>query len=173
MRKSLKKHNGVTLVELLIAMAVFSIVSLIAGSFLINGLKFFKLTTAKGEIQRDARVCIDHTNRNLRQAVSTTVKITRYNNTQPPCSMVEFTTIKGSQYRYYQLNNKLYSATRPDAASAWQERAIGENLRNAVFAYPSLSDDKIISISFCFEKGTYEGKTKTLQLSVEKIRIMN
>ncbi|HBU68781.1 MAG TPA: hypothetical protein DEE98_00175 [Elusimicrobia bacterium] len=172
---TMNKNNsrGVTLVELLISVAILGILSSVIGTFMINGLKFSRLATAKGEIQRDARVCIDLMNRTLRQGQADTVTITRYNSSHPPCSMVEFTHINGKAYRFYQINDKFFMARKDEGSSVWHENKVADNLRNLIFTYPRLDDNSILSVSLCFEKATYEGAAKTLQLSVEKVRIMN
>jgi len=157
----------------LVGLAILGIISAVIGTFLIGGIKFFQLTSAKGEIQRDVRQSIDLINRNLRQGLADTVTITRFDNTQPPCSMIVFSHINGNSMRFYQLNNKLYSGTKPSGGTDWNDSLAAKNLRGLLFAYPCTEEDSIVSVSICFEKSTYQGSSKTLQLSVEKIRIMN
>lgn len=157
----------------MVSIAILGLLTSVVGNFLTNGIKFSRLSTAKGEIQRDARLCIDIVNKSLRQAAGDTVSITRYNSSMPPCSMIEFTHINGDDYRFYQLNTKFYTAVKAAGSSTWKENEIADNLRNLLFSYPRTDDNTIVSVSLCFEKATYEGSTKTLQLSVEKVRIMN
>lgn len=145
----------------------------VGGAFLIGGIKFYRLTMAKGEIQRDARRVIDLLSRNLRQGFSTTVTVSRYNTSQPPCSLIQFSHIDGNDYRFYQMNDKLYMGLRVTGTTNWNDRQLADNLRTLFFAYPRIDDAGIISVSMCFEKSTYQGASKTLQLSVEKVRIMN
>lgn len=168
-----KNNKGVTLTELLISVAIIGLLSAVVGIFLINIFKFYRLNTAKGEIQRDARACIDLINRNLRQAISSSVTITRYNSNHPPCSMIQFTHIKGDAFRYYQLNNQFYISVCEQGTNTWRTNKISDNIRSVFFTYPDISDPTIVSVSLCFEKSTYQGATKALQLSVEKVRIMN
>ncbi len=172
-RVSGRSSRGVTLTELLVGLAILGIISAVTGTLMTGGIKFFRLTTAKGEIQRDVRQSIDLINRNLRQGLADTVTITRFNTTQPPCSMIVFTHINGNDMRFYQLNDKIYSGTTPAGTTNWNDSLVAGNLRGLLFAYPCTSDDTILSVSICFEKSTYQGSSKTLQLSVEKIRIMN
>ena len=51
--------------------------------------------------------------------------------------------------------------------------AITGNLRYIAFTYPRSDDPTIISVAVTMEKATYEGGTKALELSIEKVRIMN
>jgi prepilin-type N-terminal cleavage/methylation domain-containing protein len=167
------KRNGFTLTELMVSIAILGLLSVVIGSFLVNGIRFYRLTTAKGEIQRDVRNSIDLINRTLRQAQGDTVSISRYNSSQPFFSKIEFTHINGDSYRFYQLGSKFYIGKKAAGAASWTDNKMAENLRVLLFAYPRLDDDTIISVSLCFEKATYQGASKVLQLSVEKIRIMN
>jgi prepilin-type N-terminal cleavage/methylation domain-containing protein len=163
-----------TLVELIVSLAIISILSAMASGFLIGGIKFFRLTAAKGEIQRDVRQSVDLINRTLRQGQADTVSISRIDSTQPPCSLIQFTSINGSEYHFYQQNNQLFSGSRPaPGTGTWQDHLTAGNLRLLSFMYPRTDDESIVSVSLCFEKATYQGSSKTLQLSVEKIRIMN
>jgi hypothetical protein len=164
--------KGVTLTELMVSMAGLGILTLDVSGFLIGGIKFYRLSTAKGEIQRDVRLAIDLVNRNLRQGLSNTVTISRFNADQPPCSLIQFTHIDGNEYRYYQLGNVFFAGKRPSGGT-WQDSRMADNLRVLFFSYPRTDDDNIVSVSLCFEKATYQGSSKTLQLSVEKVRIMN
>lgn len=165
--------GGVTLVELMIVVAIIGIVSAVSSNYLVNITRFFRLSQARIEIQRDARRCIDLINRNMRQASASTVTIKSYNSSQPPWSMIEFTDIKGTQWKFYQLGTKFYMSVKKTTDPSFKTQAIAENLRSLIFAYPRFDNDKIISVSICFEKTTYEGRAKALQMSVEKVRIMN
>ena len=135
-------------------------------------MRFYKTIQAKGEVQRDTRAILDVINRNMRQAYSSTLVITRFNSSQPPCSMVTFEYIDGSNIRFYQLNNKLYMG-RSYTSGVWKDNMIGTNLRTLFFAYPRTDDPTDLSVSLCFEKGTYQGQKENFQLSVIMIRIMN
>jgi prepilin-type N-terminal cleavage/methylation domain-containing protein len=166
-------RHGITLTEMVVTVFILGLLSTVAGTFLIGGTKIFRLDSAKGEIQRDARLSIDLINRNLRQSKADTVSVSRYNSSQPPCSMIEFTHVNGNEYKFYQLNSSFYLSEKKASSLTWHDSKIAGNLRNLIFTYPRLDDETIISVSLCFEKATYDGATKALQLSVEKVRIMN
>ena len=76
--KRLKTNMGVTLTELMVSLAIVGLLVSIVGTFLMGGIRFYRLTTAKGEIQRDVRNAIDVINRNIRQAEAQSVVISRY-----------------------------------------------------------------------------------------------
>jgi prepilin-type N-terminal cleavage/methylation domain-containing protein len=168
-----KDQNGFTLTELMVTTIVIGLLTIVVSSFLIGGLKFYRLSTAKGEIQRNARNTIDIINRNLRQAQGDTITISRYDTSQPFFSKIEFTDINGNKNRFYQLRDKLFVGKKPSGAASWTDNQFADSLRVLTFAYPRTDDDTIVSVSLCFEKATYQGATKALQLSVEKVRIMN
>jgi prepilin-type N-terminal cleavage/methylation domain-containing protein len=164
---------GVTLVELMISIAVVGLLVTVVGTFLIGGIKFYRLSSAKAEIQRDVRQCIDLINRNMRQGKASTAMISRLDASHPPCSLVRFQHINESWYQFYQRNNRFCMGIATAEAGPYREHVVAENIRSLFFTYPETDSDSIISVSLCFEKATYQGSSKTLQLSVEKIRIMN
>ena len=96
-----------------------------------------------------------------------------YDMGQPPFSKIEFTKIDGQRLRFYQYKNNFHMGRYDVSGAVWRDNKIATNLRNIYFSYPRLDDDSIISVSVCFEMATYEGASKALQLSVEKVRIMN
>jgi prepilin-type N-terminal cleavage/methylation domain-containing protein len=166
--RSKKNINGFSLSELMIVVAIIGIIASIAPRFLVSMTRFIKINTARTEITRYARTTLELINRKLRQAVSTSVTLSRENASQPPYSKLTFTTIDGDTFQYYQLGNSLYSIVNGGAA-----RKLSEALRLISFSYPRSDDDTIISVSVTFEKGTYESKTKAIQMAIEKVRIMN
>src|SRR3989339_958582 len=165
--------RGISLTELMVSVGILGLLVSVVGVFLINGIKFSRLSTSRGEIQRDARSCIDLINRSLRQGQAGTVTISRFNGSQPVCSMIEFTDIDNKEHRFYQNSKSFYAGFRNAGEPDWRDSRMAESMRNLFFTYPRMDDDTIVSVSVCFEKATYEGSSKTLQLSVEKIRIMN
>lgn len=136
-----------------------------------------RLSQAKIEIQRDVRTCLDLIHRNLRQAKYTSVTIykstTTAGVTNPPCSLIYFQNVDDDEISYYQDENKLYQKIKRSGQTSYVTNQLAENLRYIYFAYPQSDERSIVSISICFEKATYAGGAKALQLSVEKIRLMN
>jgi Tfp pilus assembly protein PilE len=165
------KYNtrGTTLAELMITVVILSVIMLGIQEFFGSGLRFFRSNQIKAEIQRNARTSISLMNRKLREAKSSTITIDRVNSSQPPCSRVTFSTIDSESLSFYQSGTKLYIADLLRGST----KEMAQDLRVLLFAYPMLYDDKILSISLCFEKGTGSLEQKALQMSVEKIRLMN
>lgn len=168
---SIASIKGFTLTELMITIAIVGVVMAVGPNLLLNMVKFFRLQIARAEVQRDARAALDLINRNLRQATSTTVAVKNRPN-QPPYSWLTFEISKGTGaalgwYGFYQEGSKLQFNNRGSTTT------ISENLRYLAFTYPRSDNAGIVSISMTFEKATYAGYTKALQLSIEKVRIMN
>ena len=164
-------RRGYTLMELMLVVGIMGVLILTAPKTFIRVYQFIQLMTARVEIQKNARGALANINRDLRQAVATDISISSLSG-QPPHSLIKFRKYnsKGGQdwVFYYQQGNKLYQATGGSTG-----KMIANNLRYIAFTYPRTDDDSILSISITFEKATYEGGTKALQMAVEKVRIMN
>lgn len=160
-----KTARGYTLVEVMLTVAIMGIVMMIGPRLLIQTVRFIQLHNAKVEIQRDARVCLDIINRFIRQAKGYTVVIDQAAN-QAPFSRISFTTVSGQPVQFYQSGTQLYEVTDSTVA-------ISNNVRYIAFTYPRSDDPSIISVALTMEKSTFEGGNKALELSIEKVRVMN
>lgn len=156
---------GFTLLELMLVVAILGIIASMGSVLLIQTSRFYRQNQARLDIQRDARTVFNLLAKNLRQAQASTITIDNAPS-QPPYSRITFTKMSGDIITYYQENNKLYQVTTGT-------RALCETLRYVGFSMPRSDDDNLLSLSLTLEKATYEGGTKALQLSVEKIRIHN
>lgn len=160
--------GGWTLTELLMVVAIAGILFTLTPTTLVQMTRFFRQSRARVEIQRDARTALDLINRNLRQAQASTVTISQQSG-QPPYSRIDFTRLAGAataSMAFYQQGSDLIMVRGGT-------KTVSKNLRYMSFTYPRTDDDNILSVSLTMETGTYDAKTKTLQLSVEKVRVMN
>lgn len=172
------RRPAYTLMELMIVVGILGVLILAAPATFVRTYRFVQLMMARVEIQKNARGALANINRDLRQARASTITVSSLSG-QPPHSCILFSKYNssgGTEYvSYYQRANKLYQ-TRSAAAlasCAHNGKMVANNLRYIAFTYPRTDDDAIISISITFEKATYEGGTKALQMAVEKVRIMN
>lgn len=164
-------RKGYTLAELMIVVAILGIMVSAAPRLLTGIYRFTRMITAKAEIQKNARGSLSNINRGLRQAQASSIVIDQLTG-MPPHSRITFTRYKpdGSTeiVSYYQSEKKLYMSTGGAAG-----KKVADDLRYIAFTYPKSDDGYIISISVTFERATYEGASKALQMAVEKVRVMN
>lgn len=160
-----RTSSGLTIIELMINVVTIAILAGAFSALFLKWIQLWRLSSAKADIQRDARACISQIDRFLRQATASTVVVDRYDSNQPPYSRITFTK-DSQQYIYYQKGQTLY-----EVASG--TRTLATSLRVVQFIYPETSDNSILSVSVTFEKKTYSSQVKALQLSVQKVRIMN
>ncbi|OIO00256.1 MAG: hypothetical protein COX65_08005 [Elusimicrobia bacterium CG_4_10_14_0_2_um_filter_56_8] len=164
------KRRGYTLMEMMMAVAIIGIVSGASAPLMFQATNFWRLTSARYAIQRDVRTAIDMINRFTRQAQSATVVIDRASG-QPPASRIQFqyTNTSGNNVMmsFYQDGKKLY--VNNDGSI----NLLSENLAYIAFTYPRTDDISIISVAMTMQSPTYRGGKKALQLSIQKVRIMN
>lgn len=165
------KKSGYTLIEMMIVVAILGVLVLAAPRLFLKVYQFTQLALARVEIQKNARGALSNINRDLRQAKASTIVIDRLPG-QPPHSRITFTKYTSTggtiSMSYYQQGNTLYQALGGSTG-----KLMASNLRYIAFTYPRTDVDDLLSISITFEKATYEGGTKALQMAVEKVRIMN
>jgi prepilin-type N-terminal cleavage/methylation domain-containing protein len=168
--------RGFTLMELMLVVGIMGVLILTAPKTFIRVYQFIQLMSARVEIQKNARGALANINRDLRQALANDITISSMPN-QPPHSLIKFKKYNsqgGTDWIfYYQQGNKLYQAPGDASGNMQSGKMIANYLRYIAFTYPRTDDDGILSISITFEKATYEGGTKALQMAVEKVRIMN
>lgn len=164
--RRLLNNEGTTLTELMIVIAILGIVFMVVPKLLINMTRFTKINEARLETQRNAREALTQINKLLRQAKASTITISQESG-QPPLSSIVFETIDNRDVKYYQEGRDLKFVT------SGSTRTVSEGLRYIAFTMPRTDDAKILSVSLTFEKGTFEGGTKALQMAIEKVRVMN
>ena len=158
--------KGYTLIEIMIVVAIMSVVTALVSPLLTNMTSFWRLTQARTLIQRDARVSMDLMNRAIRQAQSSTIVLSNYPN-QPPYSEISFTDVKGNFVSFYQEGNYLYEKFNTTVSM------MTKNLEFVSFTFPDSSDPGILSVAMTTQKSTYLGRSKALELSIAEVRVMN
>ena len=158
--------KGYTLTEAMLTVVILGILMAVAAPLLVQMTNFWRQTTARNEIERDVRVSLDTFNRFARQAKSSTVVVGRASG-QPPNSQITFTNIQGQAVSFYQSGNKLYMSV------AGNSSLLSLNVAYLAFTYPKTDDTSLVSMAITAQAKTYLGGSKALQLSIQKVRLMN
>jgi prepilin-type N-terminal cleavage/methylation domain-containing protein len=169
--KILRSRAGYTLSEMMVAVAILGILALIGPPMMIGMQNFFLMTSARTETQRDARACLSEINRFLRQARASTVVIDSAAN-QGPFSRVTFSLLDGRVMTFSQSGDKLVQTVK-SVSGVTSTVTLTKNLSYIAFTYPATDDVTIISVALTMSKTIQLGKTKVLELTVQKVRIMN
>ena len=159
-------RRGYTLVELMMVVAIVGTISMIGPRLMVQMQNFYLLTSARGEIQRDARASIEVVNRFLRQAQYRTIIIDSPAN-QGPFSRLRFTHIDGRSFEYSQTGNELIQKVGS------KQTVLTHNLMYLAFTFPRSDYPRLVSVSITMQKQTYKSQKKVLELTVQKIRVMN
>lgn len=158
------KNKGHTLPELMITVAIIGAVTAAASLVMNKTLKAQMMASALTDIQQGAFASFDVISRLLRQASLASVTIDRYDNNQPPWSRLTFTLAStGKTISIYQRGQKLYFGNNP----------VFGYLRVISFAHPKTLDGNIMAVSMTFEKSIGLGKTKAIQLYIQRVKIQN
>lgn len=159
-------QKGVTLVEMMIVVALSSIIVGGMSVLMVTYSRAEKLTRARINAQQNVRIYLDLMMKLLREAQASTVVVDQATSA-PPWSRITFTNIESQSVCFYQSGSKLYSTI------GGTTKMLATNLRSLKFTYPMTTDDAIIGVSLCFEEVVYGTQTNVLHLSVEKVRLLN
>jgi len=151
----------------MMSVAVVGILALVGPPMMVQVQRFFLQSQSRASIQRDAREALTIINRLLRQAKSSTLQIDSASG-QPPYSRVQFTTTDGRAIMFWQEGTTLYQRSASGSTAP-----LSKNLRFIAFTMPRSDDPTIMSVSMTMEKATYQGGAKALELTIQKVRIMN
>ncbi len=184
-----KEQFGFTLVEILVAMAVFVIAVVLIFSIYFVSQKFYQKTETKAELLQNARVILERITRELRQTQSivTVLPQTPDNPSSPPANEIEFQdghipspyASLGSEYyytRYYisttgEINRqyKVYCFDDCQTCSAyfkWNDTQIIDGV--PTIAHGCLLEDRIIG-EFVKEIKIWGAGVINIYLKLEKL----
>lgn len=163
-------RKGYTVTELMLTVAILGILGSVAAPLLRNMTNFWRQTSARSDIQRDVRKSLDLINRFLRQARQGTVQIDQLSG-QPPYSRITFQTIQTQNLVFWQEGNELKMTL--SSGTATSTSVLSDKVGYIAFTYPRTDDISIVSVAITMQASTYLGAKKALQLSIEKVRVMN
>jgi len=166
-----RPSRGYTLTEVMVTVAILGGLATVATPLLINMTNFWRQSLARNSIQQDVRASLDTIDRFSRQGMASTVVIDQASG-QPPFSRITFNIMNstgtiGRSVSFYQQNNKLYMSLGQNVS------LLSANLAYVAFTYPRTDDVSIISVAMTTQAPTYRGGSKALQLSIQKVRVMN
>jgi prepilin-type N-terminal cleavage/methylation domain-containing protein len=160
------RSRGWTLTEMMISVAILAILATLGAPLMTQVQRFYLQSESRDSIEKDARDALSIINRFMRMAKSTTIVIDNAAG-EPPYSRITFTTSDNRTMTFWQSGTSLYQQQ-----GAATEKLSG-NLRFIAFTFPRTDDPSIISVSMTMEKATYQGGSKALQLTIQKVRVMN
>ncbi|MBI5631453.1 MAG: type II secretion system protein [Elusimicrobia bacterium] len=164
--RMMRASRGYTLTELMMVVGIVGIVASTGPTLMTKLEDFYLMSTARSEIQRDARASLDTINRYLRQAVNGTIVIDA-DSSQGPYSRIRFKHVDGRYMEFRQSGNQLIQVIDSNSS------VISKNLTYIAFSFPRTDDPTIISVSLTMSKAIQLSRTKVLELTIEKVRVMN
>ncbi|MFA5138593.1 MAG: prepilin-type N-terminal cleavage/methylation domain-containing protein [Elusimicrobiota bacterium] len=164
--RRLRDRRGYSAAELMIVVAIVGILAMIGPELMMKMQNFYMLTTARAEIQRDARATLDLVNRFLRQAKYNTIQIDTPSG-QGPYSRIRFEHIDGTSYEFRQDGANLVQT------EGGRTTIIAKNIVYIAFTFPRSDYPRLVSVSITTGKNIQLGQRKELELTVQKIRVMN
>lgn len=159
-------RRGYSLLEMMVVVTIVGVIAMVGPRLMIQLQNFYLLTIARSEIQRDARATIDIINRFLRQAKYRTIIIDTPSG-EGPYSRIRFTMIGDRAVQFYQDGQKLMQVVNGVTT------VVSRNIVYLAFTFPRSDYPRLVSVSITMGKSTYKGQRKELELTVQKIRIMN
>jgi prepilin-type N-terminal cleavage/methylation domain-containing protein len=161
-----RNERGWTLVELMIVTAIVGTVAMLAPQAMTQATKFFVLSRARLELQREARATMYVITRELRQAKSNSLVIDQAVG-QPYYSRIQFTTIQLRNQTITQANN-IIQLTSGNTVSI-----LSKHVAFLSFTFPRSDDMTIVSVALTLQEQIYNGAFKALHMASERVRVMN
>lgn len=162
-----RNRAGFTLAEAMITVAILGIITSVSANLLIQTNRYFLLTRARNDLQRDSRTAMYVMTRELRQAQSNSIVIDRISG-QPFFSRITFTKQQGTTVTFEQSGNTLSQITSNKAPIT-----LTKNLCYLSFSFPRSDDMTIVSVSMTLQELIYQGRWKALHMASEKVQVMD
>ncbi|MDE2038898.1 MAG: prepilin-type N-terminal cleavage/methylation domain-containing protein [Elusimicrobia bacterium] len=162
----MRRRLGYTLTELMIVVAILGTIFTVAPMLLTQLQNFYLMTSARSDIERDARASLDLIDRFVRQAVDGTIIIDTPSG-EGPYSRIRFKLVDGRSVDFHQNGNQLVASIDGNTS------IVSSNLVYIAFTFPRSDDPSIVSISLTMGKSIQLGRKKVLELTVQQVRVMN
>ncbi len=162
----LKARGGYSLVELMLVVVILGIISSVGPLLMTQLQNFYLMTTARNDIQRDARASLDIINRSLRQASINSIVIDTPTG-GGPYSRIRARHVDGRYMEFRQSGTTLIQVSSNTTST------LSKNLAYIAFTFPRTDNPSIISVSLTMGKSIQLGRRKVLELTIQKVRVMN
>lgn len=159
--------------EMMVVIGIVGVLFTVAAPIMNQANKQFIMVRTKVDLQQEARAVMYIITRNLRQAQSNTIVISRANASQPFYSKIQFTTEQSSSTAVSNIRTFQQEGGTLYQVIGTTRRPLTKNLNYLAFTFPRTDDMTILSVSLTLQKNIYEGRTKALHMASEKVRVMN
>ncbi len=174
--RNLSLQKGTTLIEMMVALAILSIISYVFTQVQAYIMRFTLVSQAKQETVQESRTALSVMQKMIQQGNASTFVIDQENGA-PPYSRLYFqaTSPEGvdREFYFFQQTRTLVMWYRDVGAAAWKQKRLTEKVRLVTFFYPITNDNQLISVNLTISKRTAESKETFLQMALQKIRIQN
>lgn len=152
-------QRGFTLVEMMITVAISSILMVVVARLFLGTYKGWLFNYSALIAQQKSRIYRDAINKNLRQASAATVQISRFDGNQPTRSMLTFTDAGGRHWAFYQKDNAMvmgdsYTNTTTGISypvTATANIVLADKVKRLIFYYPDIKDLRKVAYSLDLE----------------------
>jgi prepilin-type N-terminal cleavage/methylation domain-containing protein len=151
-------EQGFTLVEMIIAALVMGIIMVVVARLFLGSFKGWLFNYSAMTAQSRARVYRDTIIKRLRQGQASTIEISRYNNNQPPRSMLSFTDASGKNWMFVQKDNAvlmgpwyLNTSSNLRVLSPTANVAINDKVQRLLFYTPDMKDLSTVNFALDLE----------------------
>ncbi len=146
--------------------AVIGIIASVSAAIMLQVNRYFSISNARLDVERESRAAMYVITRNLRQAQNATITIDNVAG-QPFYSRITFTTEQGQTMTFYQNGMELIQQVGNS------QTIMAKDLFYLAFTFPRSDEMTIVSVSMTIQAAIYQGRTQALHTESEQVQVMN